>query len=164
VLIPSELLVEVDEQAGDDMPASRPGGPPDPDLADDALPFRVSLFTPPEQRAQAVQVLSEAPPEPVWPEQEPAPEPVEEPEPVREVERPPAAEPPPPSVNGDRPVLPRRRRQASLAPQLRETNTFTPVDDEVGTEDAGRSADEIRDIMSDFQRHSRRARDEDAGE
>jgi hypothetical protein len=60
----------------------------------------------------------------------------------------------------DKPALPRRRRQASLAPQLKETK-FTPIEPEDDDPDDGRSAEEIRGIMSAFQQQSRRARDED---
>nr|WP_225955328.1 nitrate- and nitrite sensing domain-containing protein [Kibdelosporangium phytohabitans] len=58
----------------------------------------------------------------------------------------------------DRPALPRRRRQASLAPQLRETSPMRPEDHDPA---GGRSPEEIRSIMSAFQQQSRRARDED---
>nr|CEL14660.1 Putative sensor-like histidine kinase [Kibdelosporangium sp. MJ126-NF4]CTQ96711.1 Putative sensor-like histidine kinase [Kibdelosporangium sp. MJ126-NF4] len=58
----------------------------------------------------------------------------------------------------DRPALPRRRRQASLAPQLRDTSPMRPEDHDPG---GGRSPEEVRSIMSAFQQQTRRARDED---
>ncbi|MFD1051858.1 hypothetical protein ACFQ1S_43025, partial [Kibdelosporangium lantanae] len=51
------------------------------------------------------------------------------------------------------------RRQASLAPQLRET-AYQPEESEVEPAD-GRSPEEIRTIMSAFHRESRRARSDD---
>jgi hypothetical protein len=59
-----------------------------------------------------------------------------------------------------KPALPRRRRQASLAPQLKDTR-FAPMEPEDDDPDDGRSPEEIRGIMSAFQHQSRRARDED---
>lgn len=66
----------------------------------------------------------------------------------------PSAEPP---DNDPRPPLPRRRRQASLAPQLRDEVPVT-VDDEATP---GRSADEVRGLMSAFQQSSKQARAEE---
>jgi signal transduction histidine kinase len=67
-------------------------------------------------------------------------------------------------AEGRRPALPRRRRQASLAPQLRES-AFQPDEAGVDAED-GRSPEEIRDMMSAFQQQTRRARtdEDDSGE
>jgi hypothetical protein len=55
----------------------------------------------------------------------------------------------------DAPPLPRRRRQASLAPQLRDSSFVPEEADDVGTV---RSPEQIRDIMSAFQHNSYRAR------
>jgi signal transduction histidine kinase len=60
---------------------------------------------------------------------------------------------------GQPPPLPRRRRQASLAPQLRE-NLFVPEEEYDVTE--GRSPEEIRNMMSSFQHNSNRARNVDS--
>jgi hypothetical protein len=93
---------------------------------------------------------------PMWPQQE-APEPREQPAP--ETPQPREAEP---ALDEEgRPALPRRRRQASLAPQLRES-AFKPEEPEDAPDD-GRSPEEIRGIMSAFHRESRRARDDDTG-
>ncbi|GAB3299344.1 sensor histidine kinase [Parasphingorhabdus pacifica] len=68
----------------------------------------------------------------------------------------PDAEPP----EDPRPSLPRRHRQASLAPQLRGGATTTTADAEESA--PGRSADEIRRLMASFQRSTERARAEES--
>lgn len=74
----------------------------------------------------------------------------------------PPESPRPHPVAGDQPPpLPRRRRQASLAPQLRENN-FVPEDEYDAAE--GRSPDEIRNMFSSFQHNSYRARNADSTE
>ncbi|MBP2330864.1 signal transduction histidine kinase [Kibdelosporangium banguiense] len=174
VLIPATLLVEDEQDDTAEFSSVPSARTPDSDYVDDVLPFRVSLFMPAAEAAAAEAAAAETAqaagtrveewiepqedPGPVWPQQE-----VVEPEP----------QPAPPSVNPvgtqtaghhagppDRPALPRRRRQASLAPQLKETR-FGPIEPEDDDLDGGRSPDEIRGIMSAFQHQSRRARDED---
>jgi signal transduction histidine kinase len=173
VLIPVTLLADdelEDTTELDAGPAST--GPPAVDFADDALPFRVSLFgqaepqgdrgAPTGTRVLAENLVPVEEPEPAWPQQdvaEPASAPDngagnthsekkrDEPEPAAIVDA------------SGRPVLPRRRRQASLAPQLRDT-VFTPVEPE-SEPGGGRSPEEIRSIMSAFQQQSRQARDQD---
>lgn len=160
------------ETAETGVPAAR--SPHQAHEHDDVLPYRVSLFTPPAEPEPPAEPGAQsgtwhAPPgaEPRWPEEDMVePEP---PEPgVRPVHTPPGLTRPtqPPRVppvaadqgTPDRPALPRRRRQASLAPQLRETSPMRPEDNDPA---GGRSPEEIRSIMSAFQQQSRRARDED---
>jgi signal transduction histidine kinase len=151
VLIPAALLVNEDQDdTGVLEPVPPRSGTPDPDFVDDVLPFRVSLFTPAEGEGSTKVEERPAPPEqetepradqPLWPQQE-------------------SPEPPPPVIApGEKPALPKRRRQASLAPQLK-TADFTP-DEPEDAANGGRSPEEIRGIMSAFQQESRRARDED---
>jgi hypothetical protein len=175
VLIPATLLVD-DEQEDttvlNRVPSART---PDPDFVDDVLPFRVSLFMPADSSAEGSaeagtqagtrvdeRVEPREEPEPLWPQQE-----VVEPHHPRNAQHAsssvnsvstPAAEPP--AGTSDKPALPRRRRQASLAPQLKDTR-FAPMEPEDDDPDDGRSPEEIRGIMSAFQHQSRRARDED---
>ncbi|MET0136503.1 MAG: nitrate- and nitrite sensing domain-containing protein [Kibdelosporangium sp.] len=169
VLIPATLLVDEDhDDTGVFEPIPVRAGSPDPDFVDDVLPYRVSLFTPLESNSgggnnssggnnnsssgSSATRLEERPvpvaghaAEPEWPKQEM-----------------PDDEPPPVVVIEGKPSLPKRRRQASLAPQLK-TSEFTPLGDEDDPDD-GRSPDEIRNMMSAFQQESRRARDEDEDE
>jgi signal transduction histidine kinase len=165
VLIPATLLVE-DEQEDttvlNPVPSART---PDADYVDDVLPFRVSLFMPAdagvEGSAQAgtrVEERIEPPeePEPLWPQQEVV-EPHHASPSVNSVSTPTAEQP---SGTPGKPALPRRRRQANLAPQLKDTR-FAPMEPEDDDPDDGRSPEEIRGIMSAFQHQSRRARDED---
>jgi signal transduction histidine kinase len=166
VLIPATLLVE-DEQEDttvlNPVPSART---PDTDYVDDVLPFRVSLFMPADSGTEGAQagtrveerIEPREEPEPLWPQQE-----VVEPHHAQHApssvnSRHRHAEPPPGTP--DKPALPRRRRQASLAPQLKDTR-FAPMEPEDDDPDDGRSPEEIRGIMSAFQHQSRRARDED---
>ncbi|MBL0802922.1 histidine kinase, partial [Streptomyces albidoflavus] len=60
--------------------------------------------------------------------------------------------------------LPRRVRQASLAPQLKEARRRAPDDrDQDTTHDTDRDADEVRSRMASLQRGWQRGRDENAG-
>ncbi|PPK70837.1 nitrate- and nitrite sensing domain-containing protein [Actinokineospora auranticolor] len=64
---------------------------------------------------------------------------------------------------GTRPVLPRRKRQQNLAPQLREEPRLVEWAD--SEPDAEQTAERVRDTMSAFQRGTREARrSEDTGE
>lgn len=180
VLIPATLLVEADQDDTspfEPVPSARAASP-DPDYVDDVLPFRVSLFQPAETPAEneaeeAGQVATGehdwmrgwAEPEPAWPEEDMVEPPQPEPS-VQDVQHmstgqtspgimPVAA---PDAGPPEKPALPRRRRQASLAPQLREMTPMRPEDDDPA---GGRSPEEIRSIMSAFQYQTRRARDED---
>jgi signal transduction histidine kinase len=169
VLVPSTLLVD-EEQAADEKrseledtsvmgpvmgPLPARNGAPAAEFVDDVLPFRVSLQTDPQTatatRVEERPVLDETQPE--WPQQEvveSTPDPVEDRNNSKPAEIVDAL---------GRPALPRRRRQASLAPQLKAT-AFAPDEPEDDLESA-RSPEEIRGIMSAFQQQSRRARDED---
>jgi signal transduction histidine kinase len=150
VLLPATLLAEDEVETTAVLDPIRS---PAPDFIDDVLPFRVSLTSPTEART-AVRVEDRPAPDaelPAWPVRE-------HPEPVREepeIAQPRAAEPP---AEESRPALPRRRRQASLAPQLRDAAAFTP-EEPVADPGNGRSPEEIRSMMSAFHRESRRARD-----
>ncbi|MCE7009707.1 nitrate- and nitrite sensing domain-containing protein [Kibdelosporangium philippinense] len=178
VLIPATLLVEADQDDTtspfDPVPSARAASP-DPDYVDDVLPFRVSLFQPvdelPAETAAETtgevspRALDWEEPEPLWPEEDMA-EP-DQPQPsVTPVQHIPTGHTSPGMMpvaapqpgTSDKPALPRRRRQASLAPQLREIAPM-PLDDEDPT--GGRSPEEVRSIMSAFQYQTRRARDED---
>jgi signal transduction histidine kinase len=163
VLIPATLLVD-DEQEDTTVLSPVPSArKPDPDYVDDVLPFRVSLFMPADGAEAGTQagtrveerIEPQEEPEPLWPQQE-----VVEHHALPPVNsgKAPAAERP--AGTPDKPALPRRRRQASLAPQLKETK-FEPMEPEDDDLDDGRSPEEIRGIMSAFQNQSRRARDED---
>jgi hypothetical protein len=59
--------------------------------------------------------------------------------------------------------LPRRVRQANLAPQLKEAPAQLP-EPEAQEEKTERSPDEVRDLFSAFQRGNQRAREEDKDE
>jgi signal transduction histidine kinase len=65
-----------------------------------------------------------------------------------------------PRDSDPRPPLPRRRRQASLAPQLRDEKLPSPVSEE---DESSRSPEEIRGLMSAFQRGTQRARESSSG-
>lgn len=64
-----------------------------------------------------------------------------------------------PTEHDPRPALPRRRKQANLAPQLRGAPTNDAPQNDVKP---GRSADEIRGLMTAFQRASEKARAEES--
>ncbi|TCO52468.1 sensor histidine kinase [Actinocrispum wychmicini] len=179
VLIPATLLAE-DEQESTAVLDPVTVGPPGSDFVGDVLPFRI-----PQAQSGASATAIQVEERPAWPPQdvpdEVSPEVAAQPtEP--EIAKPRAAEPPggvaddkrpaagltavddrrPALDDQGRPALPRRRRQASLAPQLREA-AFTPEEPEIDPAD-GRSPDEIRNIMSAFHRESRRARADGTGE
>ncbi|GLZ38817.1 nitrate- and nitrite sensing domain-containing protein [Actinokineospora sp. NBRC 105648] len=61
---------------------------------------------------------------------------------------------------GERPLLPRRRRQQNLAPQLREEPLLPDWETEPGP-DNEQTAERVRDTMSAFQRGTRDARQAD---
>jgi signal transduction histidine kinase len=163
VLIPATLLADDEQETTAVLDPVRTGAPAS-DFVDDVLPFRVSLAPPGTSTTTRVEERpapdQEFKPEftPEWPRQE-TPEVVEVAEP--EIAQPREAEPVALDDQG-RPALPRRRRQASLAPQLRDS-AFKPEEPEIDPED-GRSPDEIRNIMGAFHRESRRARADDPGE
>ncbi|WP_084469094.1 sensor histidine kinase [Nocardiopsis trehalosi] len=78
---------------------------------------------------------------------------------------PPAPRPAPPAPadpgggGADRPVLPRRRRQASLAPQLR--GDAAPAPSAAPGSPAPRTPEQARQMMSAFQNGTRRGREDD---
>ncbi len=155
VLIPATLLVDDDAESSETTAVLDPVRGPAPEYIDDVLPFRVTL-APQAETTTSLKVEERPPAAPEWPREE-APEPPQS--------RPEIAPPRAGEHSMDlqpRPALPRRRRQASLAPQLRDAAAFTPeqADADPGH---GRSPEEIRSIMSAFHRESRRARDGDTG-
>jgi signal transduction histidine kinase len=154
VLIPGTLVAEDEVETTAVLDPIRT---PAPDFIDDVLPFRVSLTSPAAETSTGVRVEERPAPDaelPAWPQQE-TPEPVKD-VPRPQIARPRAAEP---AVDDQgRPALPRRRRQASLAPQLRDAAAFEPEEPEADPGN-GRSPEEIRTMMSAFHRESRRARD-----
>ncbi|MFC4562639.1 nitrate- and nitrite sensing domain-containing protein [Nocardiopsis mangrovi] len=103
----------------------------------------------PATGALPVRGRAATPPPPADPEP-----PVPPPLPEAPRSRPDDPEPP----GGDRPALPRRRRQASLAPQLRTDSTAGGSDTEPVTL---RSPEQARQMMSAFQMGTRRGREDD---
>ncbi|CAM4020087.1 sensor histidine kinase [Kibdelosporangium persicum] len=178
VLIPATLLVDADQDdttVFEPVPSARSASP-DQDYVDDVLPFRVSLFQPASESTATAgtQVREREEPEPVWPQEDiaeplggephqagPSVDPVQNPFGQQTAPGiPPMPMDPVAYDTGtpEKPALPRRRRQASLAPQLRETSPMRLDDEDPG---GGRSPEEVRSIMSAFQQQTRRARDED---
>ncbi|MEV4314703.1 sensor histidine kinase [Actinocrispum sp. NPDC049592] len=153
VLIPATLLVDDDTDSAETTAVLDPVRGPAPEYIDDVLPFRVTL-APQAETTTSLKVEERPPAAPEWPREE-------APEPPASQPRPEIAPPRAGEHSMDlqpRPALPRRRRQASLAPQLRDAAAFTPeqADADPGH---GRSPEEIRSIMSAFHKESRRARD-----
>ncbi|HVW42853.1 MAG TPA: hypothetical protein VHC18_16020 [Amycolatopsis sp.] len=90
-----------------------------------------------------------------WPTEEPEPERTRERMPERRPERPPSSN----ERGDDRPALPRRRRQANLAPQLAQP-TPPPLDNaspHTGTERA-RTPEQARDLLSAIETGTRQGR------
>ncbi|WNI19321.1 sensor histidine kinase [Actinacidiphila sp. ITFR-21] len=136
----------------DGLPGDEPGFA-DPDL-DDPVPL-------PRRRSRGAPVLISDHGRPVGggakPGGRPAPDSAPQPlPPVQPVRSAPPAQQPPPAAEGAGTVLPRRVRQANLAPQLATPPPSAAAHPEGIKE---RSADEIRDRMASIQRGWRRGRE-----
>ncbi|WP_156184816.1 hypothetical protein [Allosalinactinospora lopnorensis] len=71
-------------------------------------------------------------------------------------------EPPVSAEGGDRPPLPKRRRQANLAPQLRSDGAHEAP--EGGAQEPARAPEDVRRMFSAFQSGTRRGREREAGQ
>lgn len=140
---------------------------PAPGRADEPTPPRADEATPPpasELRPTAWLAPAPTPTPASEPRQRPAP--TQQPEPDAEPSRPPDAEPPHPP-DGLLDGLPRRVRQASLAPRLREGAGSAPAEQSTApaaAQDIERDADEVRNRMASMQRGWQRGRRQNAAE
>ncbi|GAA4081632.1 sensor histidine kinase [Actinomadura miaoliensis] len=139
-----------------------PGAPPAPfeDPLNDPLTGPLPTVGAPAAPAPEPQSPA-APPPDAWPELPPETRPEAQKEPRKE----PRKEPPPRRrAKGGRPSLPKRVRQANLAPQLREETAppAAPPPDQ-GRVRPERSPEAARAMMSAIQRGTRRGRSETAG-
>ncbi|MCM6775237.1 nitrate- and nitrite sensing domain-containing protein [Nocardia sp. CDC159] len=152
VLIPSALITN-DAPLADHLPERTPARRPEPPATGQipAVPVPQSLPAP--------TALATLPPR----EPEPEPEPPQpQPEPPRYIPEPRNPEPrhrateqrPSYTGNDSRPPLPRRRRQASLAPELATDQQAAAQD----TPQRPRSAEQARDLMSAIENGTRQGR------